>query len=82
MTVFVVHPSVRGGEPCIAGTDVALSDILRKMNAGVPPAKIRAAYPQIDVATWVRALCEIVDLGREQRDERRASGSEKRPREL
>jgi uncharacterized protein (DUF433 family) len=69
MTVFVVHPSVRGGEPCIAGTDVALSDVLELMHAGVPPAHIQQQY-RIDVVTWLMALQEILDLGREQRLEK------------
>jgi uncharacterized protein (DUF433 family) len=60
---IVADPAIHHGEPCIAGTRVAVSVIVSSLADGDTPAQILASYPQLaaeDVAAALRYAAEAV----------------------
>lgn len=44
---IVCDPKIRFGKPCIRGTRVAVSDVLRWFGSGMSAEEIVAAYPHL-----------------------------------
>jgi uncharacterized protein (DUF433 family) len=42
-----VHPGVRGGKPCVAGTRITVSDVLEYLASGMDEGSILADFPQL-----------------------------------
>ncbi len=62
-TRIVADPAIHHGEPCIAGTRVAVSVIVSSLADGDTPEQILASYPQFvadDVAAALRYAAEAV----------------------
>ena len=53
--LIAIHPDVRGGKPCIAGTRITVYDILEYMAGGMSEAEILADFPSLQ-AEQVRAV--------------------------
>lgn len=51
-----IDPTIHHGEPCIAGTRVAISVIVGSIADGDTPAQIIASYPQLKVEDIQAAL--------------------------
>jgi uncharacterized protein (DUF433 family) len=61
---IVCDPKIRFGKPCIRGTRVAVSDVLRWFGSGMSADEILAAYPHLTregLHAALRYAAEIVD---------------------
>ncbi len=50
-----ITPTVRGGKPCIAGTRIAVSDVLEYLASGMSDDQIMADFPVLK-AEHIRAV--------------------------
>lgn len=51
-----VNPEIRFGKPCIAGTRIAVSDILQWLASGMTNEDILRDYPELDLQKIRAAL--------------------------
>jgi uncharacterized protein (DUF433 family) len=51
-----VHPRLRGGEPCIAGTRLTVAEVAETVAAGEAVERIIEAFPQLDPESIAQAV--------------------------
>lgn len=51
-----INPEIRFGKPCIAGTRIAVSDILQWLASGMANEEILQDYPELDLQKIRAAL--------------------------
>ena len=65
-TYISVDPEIHHGEPCIKGTRIPVSVIVRSVADGLTHADIIDAYPQLTLESIQVALSYESEMGRER----------------
>jgi uncharacterized protein (DUF433 family) len=60
--LITTRPEIRFGKPCIAGTRIAVQDILSWLASGMTNAEITEDFPELTVAHIQAALAFAADL--------------------
>ena len=60
-SIIHMHPGVRGGQPCFAGTRISVKDVLDYLASGMSSDEIIVDFPELTEA-HIRAAVEFAAL--------------------
>lgn len=61
-SIITTRPEIRFGKPCIAGTRIAVQDILSWLASGMTNAEIMEDFPELTIAHIQAALAFAANL--------------------